>query len=118
MDKNSFENTTTWDKGPQTLSVKDQGVVNTFVFVSHSVYATTQLCHRCIKVATENMYGHGWVLIKFYLQKQVSSWIWPTGHHLPAPDLEEAFQKYIKSGYIRSTYNHKMAPKPEFPYNY
>lgn len=47
--------------------------------------ATTQLSHCSTKAAMEHTLtnGCGYVPIKFYLRKQVASWIWSKGYKLP-----------------------------------
>lgn len=69
-------------------------IVNIIGFASHLVFdMTTQFCHCSAKAAIDNMpmnrYGHLHFITKIYLQKQAVGLIYPIGHTLPIPDVEQ-----------------------------
>lgn len=47
--------------------------------------------------------GHDSVSVKFYLQKQVAGWIWPTGHSLPTSVVENQITFPLTSFLTNST---------------
>ena len=51
--------------------------------MNHVVYvASTQFCHRGMKIAIDKKNECEWLCSSKSLQKQVKGWIWPEGHLL------------------------------------